>query len=325
MTGQSRAEILTWCQATWRLLRLPPVAALAILTLGTLSCSWARPVPGPATIVTRTAWPTFTPAPGAAPSGEAGDAPTAEALAGSSATAANTPTPPPVETSPAEAQTGPLAPSPGQESAPQPSTVVAVPVGTVTSQTSGWSFAGVQAYTGPYGDSLLVHGDILNNTDIAQQLEHISGTLYDSGGQPIAAEDRMLDLWPIDVVLPGERVPFGLIVEGVQSSARLDLRVEAEPSSQTRRQDFEFTDLKQWTNQAGEYCVGGRIRNPGERLDHHLAILAVLYDTQDKIVNFGDEVEPLPNIVGDQTLIFEICVQTLNQDVARYDLRAWGE
>ena len=54
-------------------------------------------------------------------------------------------------------------------------------------------------------------------------------------------------------------------------------------------------------------------------------MMVILYDSQEKVVNFGDELEPRPGILGDETLDFEICAQTLGQTVARYELRAWGE
>ena len=67
----------------------------------------------------------------------------------------------------------------------------------------------------------------------------------------------------------------------------------------------------------GEYCVAGELRNPGGELQEYVVMMAILYDSQEKVVNFGDELEPFPRILGDDTLEFEICVQTLGQTVAR--------
>jgi hypothetical protein len=170
-----------------------------------------------------------------------------------------------------------------------------------------------------------VHGDIINNTDAAQQLEHISGTLYDAGGQLIADDESIADFWPIDVVPPGQRAAFRLIVEGVQSAAQFSLSVEAEPSGRPTRQDFEFLSPESWREEA-EYCVAGRLRNPGGALQRNLLIVLVLYDDQDRVVNFGDYYESSPeSLAGGQTLDFEVCADEFNQDIARYELRAWGE
>lgn len=68
------------------------------------------------------------------------------------------------------------------------------------------------------------------------------------------------------------------------------------------------------------------MRNPGGGLQDYLVIVAVLYDSQDKVVNFGDYYEPYPeDVVGDQTLTFETCTDSPDQDVARYELWTWGQ
>ena len=54
--------------------------------------------------------------------------------------------------------------------------------------------------------------------------------------------------------------------------------------------------------------------------------VTVAYDGQDNVVNFNDDFElDLQGVVGDQTLDFELCIDPPNQDVARHELRAWGE
>ena len=45
-------------------------------------------------------------------------------------------------------------------------------------------------------------------------------------------------------------------------------------------------------NEEGIYCVGGTLRNPGGELQVYLVVVVVLYDNQDRIVNFGDYNEP---------------------------------
>jgi len=46
-----------------------------------------------------------------------------------------------------------------------------------------------------------------------------------------------------------------------------------------------------------------------------------LYDGQGNVVNFGDYGE---FGVDDDEVDFEICINPPNQEVARYELRAWG-
>jgi hypothetical protein len=71
--------------------------------------------------------------------------------------------------------------------------------------------------------------------------------------------------------------------------------------------------------------VEGKVRNPGDALKSYLGLIAILYDSQGNVINFGDVVYGPPFfVVGDRTLNFKTCVAPPNQNVARYELRAWG-
>lgn len=203
-------------------------------------------------------------------------------------------------------------------------TPLPIPEAPLTLGTSGWSFVGVRIYTDQYDDSLLLYGDLINNAGASQELWYLTGTFYDAQGQVIADEGSAYGYWPVEVIPPGGHVPFELIVEGIQSAAGFDLSVEAQPSSATPRQDFEFSDLYQLDEGYG-YCIGGTLRNPGSKLQDYLTVVAVLYDGQDKVISFGEYYADPEYVVGDQTEEFEVCVDPHDQDVARYELRAWGQ
>ncbi len=48
--------------------------------------------------------------------------------------------------------------------------------------------------------------------------------------------------------------------------------------------------------------------------------------TQDHMLKFGESYqEEVGDFSGDTTMAFEICVDSLDAEVARYDLRAWGQ
>ncbi len=69
----------------------------------------------------------------------------------------------------------------------------------------------------------------------------------------------------------------------------------------------------------------GRLRNPAGQLRNYLVIAAVLYDDQDKVINFGSyDVWYPQEVSGDQGEDFELCADPLDQEVARYEVRAWG-
>lgn len=169
-----------------------------------------------------------------------------------------------------------------------------------------------------------MYGEAINNTGVTQELVFIAGTFYDAQGQLIADSESTYDYWPVGVIPPAGRVPFELTVVGIQNAARYELSVEAEPVDRTPRQDFGFSELSE-SDDGGEYCVAGRLNNPGSAVQDYLAVVLILFDGQDRVVNFGEEYDPLPeSVVGNETWEFVVCTETFDQQVARYELRAWG-
>jgi uncharacterized protein YgiM (DUF1202 family) len=209
-----------------------------------------------------------------------------------------------------------LANTPGLESVPVP-----VPEDDNSSGSSGWAFAGVRVYTDQDQGGLLLHGKAVNNTGAAQELLSINGIFYDGQGQVIADHDDSYAYWPGYVVPPGGSVPFELLVDGIGEPANFDLSVEAQPSDQTPRQDFNVSNVNQQTED-DVYCLAGELRNPGSDLEDYLIIAAVLYDAQDNVLNFGDYEEF--GSIEDSASNFEICIDRPNQDIARYEVVAWG-
>lgn len=222
----------------------------------------------------------------------------------------------------AEAGPTPALTTPTEE--PPPPTATSEPP-TPTPLPEGWVFNGVQIIPKPDGSALLVHGNLLNNTNSAQKLSKVTGTFFDEQGQVIAGADGTLtDYWPIAAVPPAGKVPFELIVPGLQRAADYDLQVQAEPGELLLRQDFEFIDVN-LTPKEEKQCVIGKVRNPGGELQSYLVIAAVLYDAQGNVINYYDHLEQsIGNLKDDTTLDFEICVDPLNQPVARFEPQAWG-
>jgi hypothetical protein len=193
------------------------------------------------------------------------------------------------------------------------------------SATSGWSFVGVQSSYDPDWESVFVYGEAINNTGSSQELFNITGTFYDAQRQVVAGQNDADGYWPIDIIPNGGQVPFEISLWDVESVADFDLTVISEASGDTPRQDFEFLNLDA-SGDARDYCVVGRLRNSGGQLGDYLTVVAVLYDEGDKVINFDSSYSYSPeDVVGDQTLDFEVCVDPLGQDVDYYELRAWGE
>ena len=124
---------------------------------------------------------------------------------------------------------------------------------------------------------------------------------------------------------PGGHTPFELLVNGLRNATELNVRVEANVVDQSPRQVFRFFDLDQWQT-VEAYCVKGRLRIPGEALQEYLTIAAVLYDSAGGLINFGHVYKGYPGeMASDPIEVFELCIDSPSQSVARYEVRAWGE
>jgi hypothetical protein len=195
--------------------------------------------------------------------------------------------------------------------------------GSVTS-TGDWSFVGVNSTYDPEWDSVFVYGEVINNTGSSQELVYVTGIFYDDQGRVVADQYSNGDYYPIYVVPPGAQVPFELTLYDVESVADFDPEIIADPSDETPRQDFEFSDLEAG-DAAGEHCVVGKLRDPVGGLDDYLVIVAVLYNDQDNVINFGSYELDDPESLDQQGQDFEVCVDPYGQEVARYEVRAWGQ
>lgn len=218
-------------------------------------------------------------------------------------------------------ETATPAPTPTATETPLPTET---PTPTLTPTPETWAFSGVRTYPNPYGDGVLLHGSLINNTGEAQKLKSVAGTFYNEQGQVIAGPDSGDSYWPGYVVPAGESMPFALTVSSISNPAGFDLSAAAEPSGESPRQDFKFGRLEQWTD-AGDYCVGGELENPGGKLKDYLVVALVLYDSQENIINFSyyEELDPGWIEDGDE-LDFELCAEMLDQAVARHAMQAWG-
>lgn len=199
----------------------------------------------------------------------------------------------------------------------------ATPATTPVAAASGWTFAGVRSATGQ--DGLTVYGELVNDTASSQQISQVAGTFYDAQGQVVASPDEGYDFWPVEVVPPGGRMPFELDVYGLQDAADFDLAVISQPTGATPRQNFEFLGVTT-SGSSGSYCVTGKLRNPGGKLSHYLVVSAALYNGEGKVINFDSLEVPTPGLlVGDKALSFNMCIETLGQTVADYEVQAWGQ
>lgn len=222
----------------------------------------------------------------------------------------------PLPTSPPPATPTPH-PTPTITPTPPGSTPIAV------EPAEGWSFEGVRVQPDSGLGGLIVYGEALNDSGAPQRVLGLQSVLYDSQGKSLTKE-VVDDYWPLETVPPEGRMPFELTVLGPSQADRVELQIATEPGNAPRT-DFELSNIK-GMEQETDYCVTGRARNLGQPLNEYLMTVAVLYDDDDRVINWGIGYQPADNApVGDETVIVSACAERFNNVVARYDLRAWGE
>lgn len=237
------------------------------------------------------------------------------------ATPTSAPTPTIQPTQPPALATGVPTALPSPTSVPM-SDSTAEPTTTSVSAPPGWVFASVRLY--PDDDNMLLYGNAINNTGSLQTIESITGAFYDKNGKTVSDDDEVYTYWPVNDVPPGSSVPFELVAENLDDDVvDFKLSAEAELGRDAPRQDFQFADVKQWTER-DSYCVSGAVQNAGE-LNDYLVVAVILYDAQDNIVKFSDSgVFDAGDGIDEENSPFEICIDPPNQDVARYEVEAWG-
>jgi hypothetical protein len=188
----------------------------------------------------------------------------------------------------------------------------------------GWTFEGVRVQPDPGLGGLLIYGEAINDSGRSQDILGLQGTFYDAQGKVVTPEETS-DYWPIETVPPGWRMPFELTVIGPAAIDRVDLRVTTEESDEPLRTDLEMSELR-GADAGSEFCITGRARNLGPPLEHHLAVMGVLYDADDRVINWGIGYQRArADLVGDNSVTVSACARRYNHNVARYELRAWGE
>jgi hypothetical protein len=224
-----------------------------------------------------------------------------------------TPTPslPPTTTPPTSNPNPKPPPPPSDDPEPTPAEV------------EGWSFRNVQTWL-ESGNALVV-GELVNQTGAAQQEVNISGLFYNADDEIIQNEIETLSYVPVEIIPIGAHIPFELTIESIEPIYRLDLLAMSEPADSPPRQDFQFTGVSQWTDDTNMYCLSGQVKNLGSPLEDSLVIMTIGYNDYGSVVSFGEYSPISPEVItGDQTSTFETCLDPLNQQITRHELRAIG-
>lgn len=247
-------------------------------------------------------------------------------------TPTSTPSPVPIAAQPSAPAAEPIKSAPAPTNAPLPTATAIVlqapvptPSPTPVRGTSGWTFSGV---TNMAGNSrrglLLLMGELVNNTGVPQQAVDISGAFYGGQGEVPVDNLDLVSYVPVDPIPVNAHVPFELQVSSNQDIEHFDLHAWSQPANDPPRYDFQFSNVEQWLNDVTGYCIRGQVDDQGAPVQDYLVVLAVGYDDQGSVVNFGEYyVDVLPGS-GAPSSPFELCLDPLDRQLSRHDLLAFG-
>ncbi len=178
-----------------------------------------------------------------------------------------------------------------------------LPTATATPADTSWSFANVRV------DGDRVYGMLTNTSGSTRDLWFIA-----AGGS------THYNSWPLDYVDAGESIPF--VLSGQGDGANLGAMGSAAEGIHHR--EFEASDLASQTD-GGSYCVTGSITGPVDELEQYLIIALVLYDGDDRVINFADyDALDSDELAGGEPVPLLLCADSQGKSVDHYDLKVWG-
>ncbi|MGQ0603942.1 MAG: FxLYD domain-containing protein [Anaerolineales bacterium] len=219
-------------------------------------------------------------------------------------------------------------PSPSLESTSATPVAASSPTPTVTATASAtaagvWSFSGLQSYYSAEDEAYRVFGEVVNNTGQTQDIETITGQFFDAQGQVIAGDADIAAAFPVSLIPAARSAPFDLYVDNAQSADRFELNVVAMPSTAILRSDFVIAGLSAAMENTN-YCIRGTLQNPGPRPQSTVTLVAVIYDAQNRVINYGYSLRSTSAVPENSSTEVKVCVPEPNANVVSQIVTAWG-
>ena len=215
------------------------------------------PRPSPSRRPTATPAPTASPSPTSAPSRMPTPSPTRRATA-----------------TPASAQT----PWPS----PTPRRIVATPT-PLPPDTVLLGLISSHEYEDDLGFITIV-GEVRNDLQMNVGKVFVMATFYNTSGDVIEEASTSTI---VDILLPGQRSPFALILPRPVDLWEYSLRITARPTLEQPLPGLEVVQSRAYEDEVGFYHVTGEVENTGQRTADRVQVIVTLYDKWGKIVNAG--------------------------------------
>ena len=299
--------------------------------------------PGPTStamrVVATTAEPTATPLVAVFDAGSNTATPTATSRPDPTTTASPAPTSTPAATVPGATATPtsslPTAtptktPEPEEEDDREPTRYPPTPTPTSIpgDLPAGWSFSNVAGMLDAEASSLLLWGQVFNNTGADQYLLTTAARVYDEHGTLLADAYNTVEVVPVTTLVQGRKTPFELEIylperEFDPDQLSYELYVEAMDAWYETREDLTILEHT-WSATDESYEITGTLQNRGPALTSFVKVIATLYDASGKVIGLGWFGEVDPSYLAPGVVEFTIEVENVPFEAVSYDLQALG-
>jgi hypothetical protein len=127
-------------------------------------------------------------------------------------------------------------------------------------------------------------GEVRNDLQMNVGRVLITATFYNASGNVI---EEVSTSTMMDILLPGQRSPFALILPRPEDLWEYSLRITARPTLEQPLAGLEVVQSHTYEDEVGFYHVTGEVENTGQRAADRVQIVVTLYDKWGKIVNAG--------------------------------------
>lgn len=176
--------------------------------------------------------------------------------------------------------------------------------------------------------SLLLWGQVFNNTGADQYLLTTAAHVYDEHGTLLADAYNTVEVVPVTTLVQGRKTPFELEIylperEFDPDQLSYELYVEAMDAWYETREDLTILEHT-WTATDGYYEITGTVQNRGPALTSFVKVIATLYDASGKVIGLGWFGEVDPSYLAPGVFEFTIEVKNVPFEAVSYDLQALG-
>src|SRR5919106_4933502 len=206
------------------------------------------------------------------------------------------------------------------------------PATPTTSSSNGTvSILSSSQYSTEFGSTYIV-GEVRNDLSDVVQFVQIVGRFYDSNGLLIDTDFTYTDL---DLIRPGEKSPFRLIISDETVAQRIDnytLAVNwdpvfADPSAVAAATVLTIQEGEHRINEFGWYEIVGEVVNGGTDDTEFVKVVATFYDETGQVINTDFTYTDPSDIPTGQSAPFELTVtdEDMSDDIQSVKLSAQSQ